>query len=258
MWPQPGGLRHAHADSPNTAWRNLSFRGYADHMAMPEFAAGSEELLALAVQKQTAVMCAETVPCHAMPWHGMALSSLSHRRHAHRAQHRRRRHPEFIALRTAPPKALRPCRGYTDYISANGRIRAGWWSIVVWRAILTWTRYRPGGDAILPQLEHHAASSCGHPSACQPSARSKRAARAVRMHWPARGRNARSRRAIPAGRGRASRRRSDTRDQLASVQSAATDGPHAYDGRPPQRDTRQPTAAPCSVGCLTQLACRVS
>jgi uncharacterized protein (DUF488 family) len=61
-----GGLRYARADSPNTAWRNLSFRGYADHMATPEFAAGLEELLALARQQQTAVMCAEAVPwrCH--------------------------------------------------------------------------------------------------------------------------------------------------------------------------------------------------
>src|SRR5579863_10556087 len=31
-----GGLRRARADSPNTAWRNLSFRGYADHMTTPE------------------------------------------------------------------------------------------------------------------------------------------------------------------------------------------------------------------------------
>ncbi len=61
-----GGLRHTHADSPNTAWRNLSFRGYADHMATPEFTSGIEALLVLAGQQQTAVMCAEAVPwrCH--------------------------------------------------------------------------------------------------------------------------------------------------------------------------------------------------
>jgi uncharacterized protein (DUF488 family) len=27
-----GGLRHARKDSPNTGWRNGSFRGYADYM----------------------------------------------------------------------------------------------------------------------------------------------------------------------------------------------------------------------------------
>lgn len=64
--PSLGGLRHAHADSPNMAWRNASFRGYADYMASPEFAAGLDELLALASERQVAIMCAEAVPwrCH--------------------------------------------------------------------------------------------------------------------------------------------------------------------------------------------------
>ena len=34
-----GGLRHARRDSVNTGWRNLSFRGFADYMQTPEFAA---------------------------------------------------------------------------------------------------------------------------------------------------------------------------------------------------------------------------
>src|SRR6476659_3288440 len=36
--PGLGGLRHARADSLNTGWNNLSFRGYADYMPSPEFA----------------------------------------------------------------------------------------------------------------------------------------------------------------------------------------------------------------------------
>lgn len=61
-----GGLRRPREDSPNTGWRNASFRGYADHMQTSEFAAGVEELLALASVEPVAVMCAETVPwrCH--------------------------------------------------------------------------------------------------------------------------------------------------------------------------------------------------
>ena len=61
-----GGLRHPRADSPNTAWRNASFRGYADYMQTPEFAAGLDKLLDLAKQAQVAIMCAEAVPwrCH--------------------------------------------------------------------------------------------------------------------------------------------------------------------------------------------------
>jgi uncharacterized protein (DUF488 family) len=61
-----GGLRHARADSINTAWRNASFRGYADYMQTPEFTAALEKLMELAREKPTAIMCAEAVPwrCH--------------------------------------------------------------------------------------------------------------------------------------------------------------------------------------------------
>lgn len=61
-----GGLRKARADSPNTGWRNLSFRGYADHMQSPEFAQGVEAVLKLASEGRCALMCAEAVPwrCH--------------------------------------------------------------------------------------------------------------------------------------------------------------------------------------------------
>jgi uncharacterized protein (DUF488 family) len=64
--PGLGGLRHARKDSINTAWRNASFRGYADYMQTPDFQTSLEELIALAKQERTAVMCAEAVPwrCH--------------------------------------------------------------------------------------------------------------------------------------------------------------------------------------------------
>jgi len=64
--PALGGLRHAHADSVNTAWRNESFRGYADYMQTPEFAAAIDSLIEHAGGRQVAIMCAEAVPwrCH--------------------------------------------------------------------------------------------------------------------------------------------------------------------------------------------------
>ncbi len=64
--PTLGGLRHARKDSPNSAWRNKSFRGYADYMQTPEFARAVEELIAGAASGRTAIMCAEAVPwrCH--------------------------------------------------------------------------------------------------------------------------------------------------------------------------------------------------
>ncbi len=61
-----GGLRHARRDSPNTGWRNASFRGFADYMQTPSFAQALDDLIQLAKQKRTAIMCAEAVPwrCH--------------------------------------------------------------------------------------------------------------------------------------------------------------------------------------------------
>ncbi len=64
--PLLGGLRRARKDSPNAAWRNKSFRGYADHMLTEDFARGLEELRALTPHGPLALMCAEAVPwrCH--------------------------------------------------------------------------------------------------------------------------------------------------------------------------------------------------
>jgi uncharacterized protein (DUF488 family) len=61
-----GGLRRAHADSPNTGWRNTSFRGYADYMQTPEFAHEVDALAQSAGKERYALMCAEAVPwrCH--------------------------------------------------------------------------------------------------------------------------------------------------------------------------------------------------
>lgn len=64
--PQLGGRRKVQPESPNHAWRNASFRAYADHLASAEFAEGMHELLTLAAEKRTALMCAEAVwwRCH--------------------------------------------------------------------------------------------------------------------------------------------------------------------------------------------------
>jgi uncharacterized protein (DUF488 family) len=61
-----GGLRRTRADSPNTGWRNESFRGYADYMQTAEFQKAINALIDLATHHQIAIMCAEAVPwrCH--------------------------------------------------------------------------------------------------------------------------------------------------------------------------------------------------
>jgi len=64
-----GGLRgRSHDVKPevNGLWRNQSFHNYADYALSGEFEAGLEELIALADERPTAIMCSEAVwwRCH--------------------------------------------------------------------------------------------------------------------------------------------------------------------------------------------------
>jgi uncharacterized protein (DUF488 family) len=64
--PRLGGWRPARSDSPNGAWRNTSFRGYADYAMGEEFATGLAQLRELATTRRTAMMCSEALwwRCH--------------------------------------------------------------------------------------------------------------------------------------------------------------------------------------------------
>ncbi len=63
QWEQDlGGFRKPSPDSPNTALRNPSFRGYADYMSTDQFRVALDRVLARASDQMTAIMCAET------PW----------------------------------------------------------------------------------------------------------------------------------------------------------------------------------------------
>lgn len=90
-----GGWRKDPPGSPDTALRNRSFAGYADHMRGAEFRAAIDELLADAAEHSTAVMCSESVwwRCHrrmiadfAVLVRGVAVRHLMHdgRRPEHR------------------------------------------------------------------------------------------------------------------------------------------------------------------------------
>jgi uncharacterized protein (DUF488 family) len=61
-----GGFRKPGPTSPDVAWREEMFRGYAEHMRTGEFLAAADELLAQAELDSTAVMCAESLwwRCH--------------------------------------------------------------------------------------------------------------------------------------------------------------------------------------------------
>ena len=66
-FPELGGKRKSRPDSRNTAWRNASFRGYADYMETEQFQKGIERLLEIVSEAgATAIMCAEAVwwRCH--------------------------------------------------------------------------------------------------------------------------------------------------------------------------------------------------
>jgi uncharacterized protein (DUF488 family) len=64
--PDLGGRRRPDTASPNTGLRNPQFRAYADHMQSDEFRHGIEELVELASDRRTVVMCAESLwwRCH--------------------------------------------------------------------------------------------------------------------------------------------------------------------------------------------------
>jgi uncharacterized protein (DUF488 family) len=64
--PELGGRRKPNPGSHNTAWRNDSFRAYADYLETPAFAAAGERLEELARERPAAIMCAEALwwKCH--------------------------------------------------------------------------------------------------------------------------------------------------------------------------------------------------
>jgi uncharacterized protein (DUF488 family) len=61
-----GGLRRPLKDSPNSGWKNSSFRGFADYMLTDAFEKGIDELIRLGERGTVAIMCAEGNPfrCH--------------------------------------------------------------------------------------------------------------------------------------------------------------------------------------------------
>jgi uncharacterized protein (DUF488 family) len=64
--PLLGGRRRPRPDSPNTAWRNPSFRAYADYMDTEAFQQAIHQVEMLAATERIALMCSEAVwwRCH--------------------------------------------------------------------------------------------------------------------------------------------------------------------------------------------------
>lgn len=64
--PGLGGRRKSEGSNLNAAWRNASFRAYADYMQTNAFHQALQTLIDVAQSQATAIMCAEAVPwrCH--------------------------------------------------------------------------------------------------------------------------------------------------------------------------------------------------
>jgi uncharacterized protein (DUF488 family) len=82
-----GGFRKPPQDSPDTVWRNASFRGYAAHTRSPDFVTAMDRVIRQAAEQRTAVMCSEAVwwRCHrrliadfAVVARGMLVQHLMH------------------------------------------------------------------------------------------------------------------------------------------------------------------------------------
>ena len=59
-----GGFRHTSPASINMAWKNETFRGFADYMQTNEFEKSLLELINISRTKQVVIMYAEAVPWH--------------------------------------------------------------------------------------------------------------------------------------------------------------------------------------------------
>lgn len=122
-----GGLRHARADSLNTAWRNASFRGFADYMQTREFAQGLRRLMKLAKSKQTAIMCAEAVPwrCHrsmiadALLAHGYEAEEIASP--SSTRAHRLTPWARIQGVRVTYPSPKTPTRGHSRHMRRQPR-----------------------------------------------------------------------------------------------------------------------------------------
>jgi uncharacterized protein (DUF488 family) len=110
--PGLGGFRRPAPDSPNAAWRNLAFRGYADYMQSPEFQENLHALTELARSDRVALMCAEAVPwrCHrsliadALLVHGISTCEIASPKRLQ--PHKLTRFAEVSGLEiTYPPEA---------------------------------------------------------------------------------------------------------------------------------------------------------
>lgn len=111
-----GGRRPVADDSPNGAWRNAGFRGYADYMASAAFEEALDRLVERAEERATVVMCAESVPwrCH----RNLIADALT----ARGVEVRHILGPDRADLHSLSPHAVADARGRLTY-PADAQLR---------------------------------------------------------------------------------------------------------------------------------------
>ena len=128
-FPELGGRRKAKPKSKNTAWRNASFRGYADYMETDDFYKGIKRFLDLvrhgtnpsdrrtAEAGPTAIMCAnDLLACGAL----MALPPRAHCRLSESAGHGGQTHHGCEQKRAA---SIHSCSANCEWsVELRGRI----------------------------------------------------------------------------------------------------------------------------------------
>jgi uncharacterized protein (DUF488 family) len=116
-----GGMRKPRRDSRNTAWRVEGFRGYADYMETEPFRVALDELVAIAGDAPTAIMCAEAVwwRCHRQLVADALVARGIEVRH-------------IMAMPTGPcgsTRAAAPAHTLTDFAQVTG-------SLVTYRSLI--------------------------------------------------------------------------------------------------------------------------
>jgi len=121
-WEQDlGGFRRPRPESPDLAWRNASFRGYAGYTRDPRFLVAMDRLLAESGQVRTTVMCGESLwwRCHrriiadvAVIAHGWTVHHLMHdgRLVDHLPTEGVRLRPDGLLVYDAQANSVRPSR----------------------------------------------------------------------------------------------------------------------------------------------------
>lgn len=101
-----GGFRRVKKDSPNKAWRNKSFQGYADYMLTEEFEKNLKRLINRSKRKRLVIVCAEAVPwrCHrSLISDALSIKGITAEEILSETSHRAHKRTRFMKVKNSKP-----------------------------------------------------------------------------------------------------------------------------------------------------------